>query len=596
MNSSPVLRSIFVFALLLAGSVFFAGGAAGCTAAYKQPAAFFSAGDGPVLYGLSREAAAGRLALSGAASLSYVFEPPLEVPPGFSLEAGYRLTFPGGDAPAVGWNLAASHRPVLEISPASPGAAAWELPLDAGFLGLTGYVAAFRYAVPVGGVPIKELKVSFAARDGSGEKAGNPGSGGPVLELYSLGLVPRWFGYALEEGVLAATPFVFVMPGAPNSPVIDPPAAFRPPLPAALSLKGVSGETRINAGETRFVFTPGPASSSISLPSVLLGRDPYPAAASAGSGGLPGTAFTVESVAALLPSALKDPIPLDPGVIPVYPRDAWREGRYEVFRWPAFPRILIFDTADYRVQERLFKRLAFFVEKRDFRGRLAGDRELEGLHGWNAHDYRAEDLARFFEAARQEDFPLLDEERELLAVLLHNGIVVRSSSGELRAGAGAVLSISRESPEYLRRRFLVHEGFHGVFFMDEDFREFSRLRWEGLDADAKRVFRSYLDFQRYDLADPYLVVNEFMAYCLQQPVSLAGPYFGGNLPRQLHASSWRHSVLPPSEESPGGERSWPSLARAFVREAEAFSAYASRRWGFAAGRISSVTAESPAGP
>jgi hypothetical protein len=523
-----------------------------------------------------------------------VFEPPLDVPPDFSLETGYRLVPPGGDAVFAGRNLAASYRLVLEISPALPGAGAWELPLDAAFLDLPGSVAAFRYAVPAGTAPIKELKISFLARDGSGEEAGNPAPGAPGLDIYSLSLVPRWFGYALEKDVLAVTPFVFVMPGVQPSPVIDPPAAFRSSAPAALSLRGAAGETRINAGEKRFVFAPGSSSSSLSLPPAVLGADPYPAAASAGSGILPGTAFLAESAAP--PSAVRDPVPLDPGLISAYPPEAWREKRYEVFRWPAFPRILIFDTADYAIQERFFKRLAFFVEKRDYRGRLAGDGELEGLHGWNAHDYRAEDLARFFEAARREDFPLLDEERELLSILLHNGIALRAPTGEIQSGRGAVLSISRESPEYLRRRFLVHEGFHGVFFMDEEFREFSRSRWENLDADAKRVFRSYLDFQRYDLADPYLVVNEFMAYCLQQPISQAGSYFGENMPRQLHASSWRRSVLPPSEESSGGERSWPLLARVFAREAEAFSDYVSHRWGLAAGRVSSVTAESPVGP
>jgi hypothetical protein len=578
------------------GLVFFLAGIAlftGCTAPYKQPAAFFPAGNGPVLYGLSPEAAAGRLVLSGSAALRYVFEPPLEVPPDCSLEAGYRITLPGGDAPAAGRNLAASYRLVLETDPSAPGAGAWELPLDAAFLGLSGGSAAFRYAVPAGSGPLGELRVSLLARDG------DRGPDAPVteasvtevsvLELYSLRLVPRWFGFALEKDALAVTPFVFASPGDPRSTVIDPPAAFRLSVPASLSFRGAPGEAPIRAGENRFALTGGPPSASVFLPPAVLGGEPYPASLYAGEGGvLPGTAFLVERAG--IPAA-GDPIPLDPGLIPVYPPAAWRETRYEVFRWPAFPRILIFDTAGYAVQERLFKRLAFFVEKRDYRGRLVPDRELEGLHGWNAHDYRAEDLARFFEAARQEDFPLLDEERELLDILLRNGIVLRSPSGAIQSGAGAVLSISQESPEHLRRRFLVHEGFHGIFFMDEDFREFSRRRWENLDAVAKQVFRSYLDFQRYDLGDPYLVVNEFMAYCLQQPVSQAGPYFGENLPRRLHASSWRRAVLPPAEESPGGGLSWPALARVFIREAEAFSAYVSRRWGLAAGRVGSVTAE-----
>ena len=67
------------------------------------------------------------------------------------------------------------------------------------------------------------------------------------------------------------------------------------------------------------------------------------------------------------------PIPADPADILSYRVESWRNSRYEVFSWDAFPEILIFDTANYAVQDRLFKRLAFFVEKTGFRGRLSTD-------------------------------------------------------------------------------------------------------------------------------------------------------------------------------------------------------------------------------
>jgi hypothetical protein len=598
MSRSSIFRYRDFFFLLITGFIVFAD-YTGCYAgSYKQPTAFFSGGGESVLYGLSKEALAGHFAFAEPGSLRYVFEPPLAVPPDSSLEVGYGLRLSGGDTAIIQENVDTHYQVVLEIIPVSLSPGTWELPLDAAFLGMPGFTASFRYALPVDASPLKELRLSLLVRDGGKGAVLEPDrrlkSGKPVFELSSLRLVPRWFGFDREGGALLVTPFVFVLPD--YSPVIDPPAAFRLSVPAGISFRGAFGETYISAGERRFSFTPGPVSADLVIPPAVLGTGFYPVTAYAnGGGGLPGTAFMVEGAAVLTSSEaqslVRDPVPLDPGIILVYPREAWREDRYEVFRWPAFPRVLIFDTADYKVQERFFKRLAFFIEKRDFRGRLVPDWELEGLHGWNAHDYRAEDLARFFEAARQEDFPLLEEERELLEILLHDGIVIRSPSGEIQSGKGAVLSISRESPEYLRHRFMVHEGFHGIFFMDEEFREFSLRRWENLDNDAKRFFRSYLDSQRYDLADAYLLVNEFMAYCLQQPVSQAGRYFGENLPRQIDASPWRRSVLRPPEESSTGERSWPGLARSFIREAEAFSAYVSRRWGLAAGRVSSVTAE-----
>jgi len=293
---------------------------------------------------------------------------------------------------------------------------------------------------------------------------------------------------------------------------------------------------------------------------------------------LPGKAFSLE------------PITSDPGRVLSYPVESWRDKRYEVFRWDRFPEILIFDTASYAVQDRLFKRLAFFVEKAGFRGRLAKDSEIADLHGWNAHDYRARDLAAFFEAARKSNFPLLSEERELETLLLNAGILRKSGSGEIIPGRGAVISLSRESDRVdrgLRPRFMAHEGFHGIYFIDEDFRNFCRQRWEIFPAHAKKFLLSFFEFQAYDVNDTDLVINEFMAHVLQLPVSQMSWYFGDFQPnRMIAASPRRASSLPEKEEvTNDGRRFWPDLAKAFTEEAEVFSRYVNQRWGFAAGRV-----------
>ena len=285
-----------------------------------------------------------------------------------------------------------------------------------------------------------------------------------------------------------------------------------------------------------------------------------------------------------------DPISADPGHILSYPAESWRDSRYEVFRWDSFPEVLIFDTADYAVQDRLLKRLAFFVEKAGFRGRLAGDSEIAELHGWNAHDYRADDLAAFFEAARKTNFPLLREERELEAILLGEGIILKNPALQIIPGRGAIISISRESDKTdrgLRPRFMAHEGFHGLYFIDEEFRLFCRRRWEIFPAPAKKFLLSFFDFQAYDTKDPDLVINEFMAHVLQQPVTQISWYFGEYQPgRMISISPWRRSSLPEKEEvSSEGRRFWPELAAAFTAEGEAFSRYVNQRWGLAAGRV-----------
>jgi hypothetical protein len=289
-----------------------------------------------------------------------------------------------------------------------------------------------------------------------------------------------------------------------------------------------------------------------------------------------------------------EPITADPGLVLSWPVENWRDSRYEVFRWEQFPSLLIFDFADYAVQDRMLKRLAFFVEKKGFRGRLAPDSEIAELHAWNAHDYRAEDLARFFQAARQAQFPLLAEERELERILFDAGIIRggggSGGAGTITTGEGGIVSVSRESNASLRALFMAHEGFHGIFFIDADFRNFTRRRWQQLPAAAKRFIVSYFGYQQYDTADEYLLVNEFMGHVLQQPVSQAGHYFGTTLPLRLE-TSWRKQDLPPKDKGPPGSQasgSWPVLAEAFTREAQAFSDYAANRWGLAAGRVSLI--------
>ncbi len=54
----------------------------------------------------------------------------------------------------------------------------------------------------------------------------------------------------------------------------------------------------------------------------------------------------------------------------------WEDPSYGLFRWDRFPSILVMDTRDFAFQDRMFSRLAFFLEKRGFRGRLLSDAEL----------------------------------------------------------------------------------------------------------------------------------------------------------------------------------------------------------------------------
>jgi len=512
-----------------------------------QPVQFPVQGTDTPLFGLGREAAEGSWDFSRDRSKFQKYEyrfasAPFAAPPS-SFEIEYSLT---------------GNRKVM----VEAGNRAWVLPADDNVI--------FHYAIPTDEARWDHFNIALAR---GADTAGAAAAG--FLRIYSINFTERWYGfYRLNhESVNHIYTSPFVSQSSDGSAwAIDPPAAFAVPagfFPALSAELPLEGSFAVDTSGRRFETRP--RMCQLNIPAGLIEPDgPLTL-----SGQTPSFRMRYASL-----TASSAPIVADPGMILAWPMERWRDPRYEVFQWDGFPTLLIFDTADYAVQDRMFKRLAFFVEKADYRGRLAHDVDIAELHGWNAHDYRAEDLARFFNAARRENFPLLTEERELERILQDAGIL---------AGEGGVISISRESADYLRYRFMAHEGFHGLFFVDKDFRDFTRRRWQQLPADAKRFIVSFFNFQHYDTTDEYLLINEFMAHVLQQPVSQAGRYFGQLLPARLE-ETWRQAHLPAKDEA---SNSWPTLAGAFTREAEAFSAYVAERWGLAAGRVHQVTVRQP---
>ena len=216
--------------------------------------------------------------------------------------------------------------------------------------------------------------------------------------------------------------------------------------------------------------------------------------------------------------SMMTPITADPGLIPDWPREQWRQLSYELFSWEQFPSVLIFDFADYSVQDAYLKRLSFFAEKKGFTGRLLFDEEIASFHGFNAHDYRAETLAAFFQKAEEEHFPLNKSELHLRTILFHNDVIVRTEQG-IEAGLGAIVSISRQSSAYLRYRFITHECLHGIYFTEKSFRDTVSAVFQQTDPHAVLFLRRYFEIYptlQYNTDDDYLLQNEFMAYLLQQ--------------------------------------------------------------------------------
>ena len=149
----------------------------------------------------------------------------------------------------------------------------------------------------------------------------------------------------------------------------------------------------------------------------------------------------------------------------------------------------------------------------------------------------------------------------------------------LAPGAGAIVSISRESVSYLRYLFMAHECYHGIYFVDPGFRAKVTEVYRSMDPRAIEFLKSYftiIESLGYDTSDEYLMENEFMAYLMQQPLDRVGQYFAGNIAERFR----KH----------GGDSEldrWvvSTEAAEFTRAASELNAYAFGRWGLAGGRV-----------
>ena len=310
----------------------------------------------------------------------------------------------------------------------------------------------------------------------------------------------------------------------------------------------VAGGIGAGAGEQRATVEVALAAGerSVHLHEAVLGFVPVDVQALSHAGG------TVRFLEVSRTAAGAAPLPADLETILAYPRSAWRGADSEVFRWNAFPEVLIFDTASYLIQDELFRRLAYYVEKAGFRGTVWSDADLGERYGYHAHDYTAADLARFFTDAGRTGVQLNARELWLRDFLVRER-VIRTAAGqgeeagwEAGAGAGALLSISQESPPAQRALLLRHEAAHGVYFVRAGYRDEIAMLWQEIGEPARHAWRTYLASLTYDASWEELMRNEFQAYLAHNRERNLGYYFGevvparirGRLPAGQEAAAW----------------------------------------------------------
>lgn len=277
-------------------------------------------------------------------------------------------------------------------------------------------------------------------------------------------------------------------------------------------------------------------------------------------------------------AAVVTPLVTDIGMIFDWPQENWRSPDYELYSWEMFPSVLLFDFADYKTQDQFLTRLAYFVEKAGYKGTFISDYDVETKHGYNAHDYKPDDLAEFFTQAKKKRFRLNESELILRSILIYNGIIVQNNNGTYSPGNGAIISISKESAEYLRWKLSAHESWHGIYFTDEDFRNKVLNMYYSFDPRSMEFLKVYWATQPtlcYDIDDEYLMKNEFMAYLLQQKLSATADYF-------INIANW-NSVNKNEPEEARYIRQ--TKASSFEFACSELNDYVFERWGLAAGRV-----------
>ena len=264
--------------------------------------------------------------------------------------------------------------------------------------------------------------------------------------------------------------------------------------------------------------------------------------------------FSVTDVILVPRSSGTCPLAADPGTMMHYPPSCWRTqpwlgaGSYEVFSHNLYPSLLYVICDTYETQSLFLRRLAFFTEKAGFVGRLASDEEIADLRDWFAHDYRAGDLAAFYDLARRELFPLNDNELILRNLLLEHGII-RYEGGVYVEGEGALLGFTAESADRLFVYF-VHETVHGLEFTIPELQTIFMDFFDSLSWIEKTFLRDAFLFRDYNvIEDKQLFATEMAAYLLQQRPEETDKYFKEYILYWYLAYHWKPEVDSPEADS-----------------------------------------------
>ena len=188
------------------------------------------------------------------------------------------------------------------------------------------------------------------------------------------------------------------------------------------------------------------------------------------------------------------------------------------------PRVFVLAFPDLALQGAALNRAAALIEKAGLpRDRLLQPAELAAVIARSGdtpatwflgHDYRGEDLARFFELAERDRVALGEAELWVRAQLA-------LAMAEAGPGPLALVSVAGPGPQMdaaMRATVLRHEIGHGHYFTLPGFAARVQAVWQGGFTEAERgAFRAFLGREGYDTANDDLMANETLAYLLFTP-------------------------------------------------------------------------------
>lgn len=198
----------------------------------------------------------------------------------------------------------------------------------------------------------------------------------------------------------------------------------------------------------------------------------------------------------------------------------------ELFLFAPSPAIRVLLFPSLHAQGQMLNRVAAFVEKAGLpRDRLLTDAELaSAIAGsgatpdtyYDGHDYRAADLARFFQLAERDHVALTQGEDRLHALLAEQGMLAPDMGGALISLPSGDAGAGLDAPA--RAAILRHELSHGVYFTDAAYARYVHQFWTGTMTDRQRAaFRRFLAEEAYDASNDDLMMNETMAYMAHTP-------------------------------------------------------------------------------